>query len=244
MGPLLVVGFLSTILWAVLFLDVRPEFVQAQSDDGLFAVEGDVPSTVAVHVAKDVDASNKVWTSVVSDVYVAEPDGVLLPVPVTIHMKAADYSGSKTYSIAYFDGDRNTWVPVDTTRNTETGLFEAHTNHFSHWALLERPVINTFDTDREALLADVHAMIPVGTTGYSVDLAYATVDADFVLLDQEADRWICAQPVSVRDKRVQTVSDKSVSLRIDGVERSATLRAITHWDVGSGCSTLIHPQTP
>lgn len=99
-----------------------------------------------------------------------------------------------------------------------------------------------YDTDREALLADVYAMMPVGTTGYTVDIAYATVDADFVLLEEEVDRRVCSKPVAVRDKRVQTVSDKSVSLRVDGVERSGTVRAVIHWDIGSGCSTLIRPQ--
>lgn len=242
MGPLLVVVFFSAVLLAVLFLDAHPEFDRAQADDGLFLVEGNVPSTVDIHVTKDLAASTQSWTAVASGVYVVEPDGILLPAPVTVQLLSAGYEETSAYAIGFFDTQQNVWVPVDTTRDEERGVFEARTNHFSHWALLKKPTVNMYDTDREALLADVYAMMPVGTTGYTVDIAYATVDADFVLLEEEVDRRVCSKPVAVRDKRVQTVSDKSVSLRVDGVERSGTVRAVIHWDIGSGCSTLIRPQ--
>lgn len=240
-GPFLVVGFLVVVLGAMLFLDTRPEFERITSEDGQFRVEGELPSEIDVRVLRDEAASRQAWTAVVSDVYVVEPDDVLLPIAVTMQVPAADY-GEAAYAIGFFDNDRNAWTLLDTRYDDGRDIFEAETNHFSHWALLANPTIDLIDSERNALLSDVEASLPPDANGYRVDLAYATEDGDFVVFEESADRRVCAQPVTVRERNAMTTTDRALSLRLDGVERSANVRAIVHWELGSGCSTLIDPQ--
>ena len=240
-GPLLLVSFFAAILASVLFLDSHPEFERIVAADGGLTVEGELPGDLDVRVLRDEDASNQDWTAVVSDVYVVEPDDVLLPTAVAMQMPIGD-ADDVAHSIGFFDTDRNVWVPLDTRKDTERGIFEADTTHFSHWALLASPTVDVFDLDRATLFSDIAHSMPPGTNGYRVDLAYATVDGDFVLLEESADRRICSEPVTVRDRTMQTSTDRAVSLRMDGVERSGNLRAIVSWEIGSGCSTLIDPQ--
>lgn len=241
-GLLLVVSFLTIILGAMLFLDTRPEFERVQSEDGWFTVEGELPSTVDVNIIRDQEASTRDWTAVVSDVYVVEPDGVLLPIAVTMRMHADGFDPPLAHRVGFFDTERGAWELLDTRYDEVRNVFEAETNHFSHWALLEFHTIDLTDTDREQLLADVDALAPPDTNSYRVDLAYATEDGDYVLFEPAAVRQVCPQPVTVRERAVMTSVDRALSLRIDGVERSANVRAIVTWELGSGCPNRIDPQ--
>ena len=234
------VGFLVVVLGATLWLDGNPEFERVTSADGALTVEGSVPGSVAIRVIQDKDASSQAWTAVRGDVYVIEPDGVWLPAPVSIVMETLEDQGPLT--IGYFDTELGAWVPVDTRLDAELGILVAQTYHFSHWARLLARDVQMRTADAQELFADVEASAPPGVNGYQVDLAYATQDGDYVLFDEEADRRRCIQPVTVRERSVQTALDRTVPILIDGELRSANVRAIVHWEIGSGCSQLIDPQ--
>ena len=239
-GPVLVVAFLVVILGAILFLDTNPELTRIESADAGFVVEGDFPAGIDVTVTKDIEASSSRWTAVASDVYVVGPDDVLLPVDVFVRMPVEDRSEELVYSIGYFDTELGAWVPLDTLRDPEREIFEAQTNHFSHWALLATPRIEIPEIVRERLIEEALSQAPANAAGYHIAFAYSAIDSDYVLLADSGVSNRC--PVSAKSSQITTATDVSAMIVLDGIELESNVRAIAEWDLGEGCGDLFDPQ--
>ena len=236
-GPLVLVGALLAFGLSVLFLDTRPEFISVSAPDEGLRVVGEVPHSVDVRVVKDLAASDQAWTAVDGSVYAVSPDGVLLPAHVTIQMPTLGRAGD--YAIGWFDPSRSLWLPQETQRDDVRGVFETRTDHFSHWALLRHADVAVPERVREGLIEEAIAERPEGTIGYRVDLAYATVDGDFVLLESLVAQGRCESP-SVRADREEkyTVVDERLSIDVDTTETDVWLRTFVTWQTGTGCATI------
>ncbi len=238
-GMVLVLGSTAMILGFLFFFDTRPERAIARSDDGLFEIEGDVPSSLFINIARDATASQKPWTAVVGSVYAVNPDGVELPAPVTVRLSAEDRAPTRTYAIGSFDAERGFWVPSDTRRDEKRDVFETRTRHFSQWALLQQPSVTLLGGEIDALVEDALRTVPPGANSYRVDTAYATVNGDFLLFEEGVRRGQCEGADTVREERVVTSLDGSATLVVDGVEIKGDVRAVVTWDVGTGCADLV-----
>lgn len=238
-GAIIIVGSIVAVFGFMLFFNTDPERLRVASADMSFSVVGDVPSDIEITVSKDIAASERPWTAVVGDVYVISPDGVVLPTPVTIRASAIGRSIDRNYAIGYFDTVLNTWVPIETIRDDVRGVFEARTDHFSHWALLQLPEFTVLDSDKERLIETALSTVPAGANAYSVDLAYATVPGDFVMLETHVSSGECAGTSTVKEEEQITSVEKRATLLLDEIEFDGDIRAIVRWSVGSGCLGLI-----
>lgn len=239
LGPILALVFVLVIAGAFLLFDSDPEHRIVTSDDGRVAIEGELPMALNVAVQKDQGASEKVWTAVVGDVYIVSPDGVQLPTDVAVQFDVQDLDVDGSLSIGFFEPQRSMWVPVGTQYDAVRHVLEARTNHFSHWALLRLNDVIVSDRDRDQILDRALQSVPLGAHSYSIDLGYATVDGDVVLLDEAMKQHACEDVSTVREETVRTVTDLPVDFLVDSVSVSGNLRAVTTWGVGSGCANLL-----
>ncbi|NQV12617.1 hypothetical protein HQ524_04605 [Candidatus Uhrbacteria bacterium] len=242
-GPLLIGGFIFVVGFAVLFLNTRPEYRTVSTVDGGMTVAGDFPSDFDVLVQVDEGASRLNWTAAVEKIYTINPDGVVLPTPVALRVPTRKRELDKSYRIGFFDAGRSVWVPVETRRDDELGYFEAATSHFSNWTLLQMPSVVVGDVDRDAVLTSAFMSMPPGTQAYDVDLAYSTVDGDYVLLEESALTGRCEDPPTVHGQNVNTVTDRDATLLINDTDVEGSVRAIVRWEVGSGCANFLESST-
>ncbi|MEK7108152.1 MAG: hypothetical protein AAB898_00600 [Patescibacteria group bacterium] len=233
-APVLTVALVAVIAGALLWLDAEPEYRRVQSADGVVTVEGLFPSGLLVTITEDKGASGSPWTAVMGSVYVIEPDDVLLPSPATVTFKTEQTNPA----VAFFDTDQGLWVPLETIVDRVLMTASVQTNHFSHWALMApSPLIS--EADRDALIHAALDAAPSNAHAYSVDLAYATVEGDFVLVEEGARADRCAENAVGRTQRVTTTTDRPATVYIKNEARSATLRAVIHWETGSPCPDLL-----
>ena len=99
------------------------------------------------------------------------------------------------------------------------------------------------EVDREAVLLDALASMPPGTQEYDVDLAYSTVDGDYVLLEESVLMGRCEDPPTVQGTDVTTMTDRAATLDIDGEDIDGTVRVIVSWEVGAGCANFLESST-
>ncbi len=246
-APALIVVLLVVMVGALLFLNGEPEHRRFVSPDGAVTVEGLFPSGVTLDIAEDKGASLTPWTAVISPVYVIEPDDVVLPSPVTVtfcilcdtHPIGREIDDLFEHAfIGYYDVSRGLWVSLESERDKTAGTLSTQTTHFSHWALLYRNVIMS-SADKEALINDALEAAPTNANAYSIDLAYAMVEGDFVLLEEGVVADRCDETIVGRSARVTTVLDRPFIVTTVSGARSATLRAVIHWDTGLPCPDLL-----
>jgi hypothetical protein len=235
----LVLGSVALLLGLLLFFDTHPEQEVIRSEDGVLEVDGNFPASVFVSISKDEGKSDQSWTAVVGDVYVINPDGVHLPEPATLRLSAKDRSLEHDYAIGFFDTSRNMWMPLPTQRDLIRDVFETETDHFSHWALLQMPSITILGADSDVLIDKALQSKPAGANAYSVDVAYSTVNGDFVLFKPSASVGLCDNTRAVQEDTVITSAEKSSELIINEAKIDGSLRAIVTWTVGTGCSDLV-----
>ena len=245
MAPALIVVLIAVMVGALLFLNEEPEHRRFVSTDGVVTVEGLFPSGVTLNIAEDKGASLTPWTAVVGSVYVIEPDDVVLPSSVAITF--CSFCATRPAGIddlfehAYigsYDADRGLWIPLESERDKATMVISTQTTHFSHLALLYKNVIAS-SADKEALINDALEAAPTNANAYSIDLAYATVEGDFVLLEEGVAADRCEETVVGRTERVTTVLDRPSTITTVSGGRSATLRALIHWETGLQCPDLL-----
>ncbi|OGL71376.1 hypothetical protein A3C17_04405 [Candidatus Uhrbacteria bacterium RIFCSPHIGHO2_02_FULL_53_13] len=238
-GTTIVLGCVVILLGFLVFFDSDPEQQTIQSDDGVFSLFGDFPSSLSVSIVRDAGASTQSWTAIVGDVYVVNPDGVQLPQFVDVRMRADGRSPERTYAIAYFDSERGYWTPLVTRHDTTLDQFSARTNHFSHWALVQQPAVTIVGVDMDAFLDEALRAAPPGATAYRVDVAYATVDGDYVLHTSAAATGRCAESATMVEQEMITSRETSAPILVGDVELQGIIRAIVTWNVGTGCADLV-----
>ncbi|HJN85226.1 MAG TPA: hypothetical protein QF873_02840 [Patescibacteria group bacterium] len=242
-GPILIGGIILAVGLALMFLNSTPEYLKIVTADGAMTVAGDFPSDLDVTVQLDEGSSQGSFTAAVEKVYSIGPDGVALPALVALRMPTRQRELDTAYKIGFFDTERSLWVPLETRRDDELGYFEAATNHFSSWTLLAAPRVVVGEVDREAVLLDALASMPPGTQEYDVDLAYSTVDGDYVLLEESVLMGRCEDPPTVQGTDVTTMTDRAATLDIDGEDIDGTVRVIVSWEVGAGCANFLESST-
>lgn len=240
-APAVTVALVAAVAGALLWVDAQPEYHRVESTDGVVTVEGLFPSDLSVAITEDKSASSSLWTAAVSKIYVIEPDDVLLPSPATItfhlNLFPIDTVDVPYMSIGYYNTDRGMWMPLPSDRDPD-GAINAKTNHFSHWALIApSPLIP--EADRDALINDALSAAPANAHAYSVDMAYATVEGDFVLIEEDVQADRCAETSVGRTQRVTTTTDRPAAIYVNDEARAATLRAVIHWETGSPCPDLL-----
>mgnify|MGYP001589199213 CR=1 FL=1 len=238
LGSIIVVLCLGAVALSLLFLKTHPEHIIVKSSDGVVEVEGDVPSSVSISILRDDGASAKKWTAVDGGIYIVEPNDIVLPVPVVVRIKIGERTDDNDYAIGYFDVERSVWLPQETTKNEEAGFFETETTHFSPWALLRIPEsVEIADNDLFALFDAARIGLPKNMRTYRIDMAYSTIDGDFILLRENASSQKCpAEDRQVREEGERISIDRVVSADIDGVDTYITLRAMVSWTFGDSCT--------
>lgn len=239
-APAVTVALVAIIAGALLWLDAEPESRHIQSADGTVTVEGLFPSGLSVAIAEDKGASSSPWTAAIGSIYVIEPDDVLLPSPATItfDLDRALIEGGLDVAVGFFDTDQGLWIPLETVVDGALMTASAQTNHFSHWALIApSPLIP--EVDRDLLIDAALDAAPTNAHAYSIDLAYATVEGDFVLIEEDVEADRCAENVVGRTQRVTTTIDRTATVYVNNEPRAITLRALIHWETGSPCPDLL-----
>lgn len=239
-APAVIVALVAIIAGALLWLDAEPEYRRVASADGVVTVEGLFPSSLSVAITEDKGASSSPWTAAIGSLYVIEPDDVLLPSPATItfRLDRASIESNLDLAVGFFDTDQGLWVPLETAIDRALMTASAQTNHFSHWALIA-PLPLVPEVDRDFLIDAALDAAPANAHAYSIDLAYATVEGDFVLIEEGAKADRCAETSVGRTRRVTTTTDRAVTLFVNGEARDSTLRALIHWETGSPCPDLL-----
>ncbi len=238
-STVLVLGSVALLLGVLLFFDTNPEEEVIRSDDGVFEINGNFPASIFVSVSRDEGKSDQAWTAVVGDVYVVNPDGVQLPELATLRISADERSPDKEYAIGFYDTVRNMWMPMPTQRDSVRDVFEAQTDHFSHWSLLQMPTMTILGADADALMDEALSSKPTGANAYRLDIAYATVAGDYVLFEPGASIGSCEDVRAVKEDTVITSAEKPSELIINDAKIDGYLRAIVTWTVGSGCADLV-----
>lgn len=238
-GTAIVLGCSAILLGFLIFFDSDPEQRTIQSDDGVFAVSGDFPASIFPNILRDAGASKRAWTAVVGDVYIVNPDGVQLPQFVDVRMLADQRSSERAYAIAYFDQTRGYWTPLVTRHDIVLDTFEARTNHFSHWALVQQPTVVIVGVDLDTFFDEALRAVPPGANAYRIDLAYATVAGDYVLHTPAIKANHCQGAKTVREEEVITMHEASAPILIGDLELEGSIRAVVTWGVGTGCADLL-----
>ncbi len=238
-STVLVLGSVALLLGVLLFFDTNPEEEVIRSEDGMFEIDGNFPASIFVSVSKDEGKSDQSWTAVVGDVYIVNPDGVQLPELATLRVSAENRSLDHDYAIGFYDTTRSMWMPAPTQRDSVREVFEAQTDHFSHWSLLQMPRMTILGADADALVDEVLTAKPLGANAYRLDLAYATVAGDYVLYKPGVSIGSCEDVRAVQEDTVITSAEKPSELIINDAKIDGYLRAIVTWTVGSGCSDLV-----
>ncbi len=163
-----------------------PEVVNTASTDGRVAISGTVPKSMGTfRIFTDLAESMKPHTAVVGSIYEIVPEAFVLPFPVDLVFKYTDKDlvghDPSDLSIAHWNKEIKRWELVDTTIDRENNTLSTSTRSLSKWALVWK---ESHEIPGEVLVLASKLLDnrPADMVGYTIDIEYAFVPNDYVLL--------------------------------------------------------------
>ncbi|MDP3985489.1 MAG: hypothetical protein Q8P82_01880 [bacterium] len=162
-----------------------PEEVRVVSADGRMAITGAAPRSIGpFSIRENDDLSAGARTAVVSPIYSITPSDVLLPQPLRIEYQYGDIpieQNPLAITLARYHAAMARWEPVPTQVDFRRAVVYADVRIFSDWALLrieDLKIPESVDVAADRLIAAA----PADAVGFLLDVEYARVPEDFVLL--------------------------------------------------------------
>jgi len=236
-GYILLIVFVAAAT-TFLMLAKDPERVTVTSEDYQVVVDGPVREGTVVRITKNEALSRELHTAVVAPVYDIEPNRTVFeqPLDLTMFFNPDLVAAAQDLALGYFDTDRSAWRVVPSEVDGQGHHVQASVDHFSPWTiLLKREVVISPD-----VIDLLDSMIANGfrenVVGYTADIAYSTIEDDFVILFDDYREGGCNTVFQIGD-RLQTQAKEIVApASVDGEEQEVTFKVLIDWQLGEGCS--------
>lgn len=225
--------FIATVFVIIgsvfLIVSQDPEQRIITSDDGRVILQGEFLSSDHVSIGTVPVAPGASFTAVLPPIYQFYPAGKILTQPTTLTI---NYDSSITdidstrLRIAYYDDDFGMWRSMDTNVDVVKQQASTTIRHLSKWALLLLDDIARPNFDQE-----ISAMVdasPAGAIGYQMEIGYADVPGDFVILDGAGKSGGCGGQYRTG---ISTQMTSKGSVFGDHLE----YQTVALWQIGDGC---------
>lgn len=206
----------------------EPEARVLESDDGRLTITGKFLATEQFTIGAPKRALSS--TAVVGPSYQLYPPDHLFSPPVTINLNYQnDVSDDDAPRLrfGYFDEAFSMWRPVYTTMDPSTHTASAEIDHTAHWALLLMD-----DIARPNLANSIAFLLdaaPEQAVGYQLEVGYAQVPGDFVILQGAGQSGGCGGQYKMGTSTSTTSLGNVFS---DSLE----YQIVVVWQLADGCS--------
>lgn len=227
-----IVVILLVALGTLTVLQLRaPEERTFTSDDGLLTLSGSFTASEKITI-DETTSSQQHYTAVVSSVYQFYPSDKILSAPARlsiIYPTTTQDADTHRLALGFFDQSFNMWRSVDSDLDAATRTVSTQTFHLGRLALLQlddvaRPNI---DAEIESLIASP----PQGAVGYQLELGYADVPGDFVILPGAGKTGGCAG-------QYKTGESTQMTSRASVFSEHLEYQVVALWQIGEGCQGL------
>lgn len=223
------VGVLVAAGTFFLLLAKSPEAEVVMSDDGLVRLSGDFIAPEGLQIrATETDEGS--FTAVVGSVYVFTPSNVPFAGPVTLFMSYPDEISEEETArlrIGEYDEAFGMWRPLPSEVSLERGDVRTpmDSTGTTRALLLLDPVGRpNFDAEMDQLIASA----PAGAVGFEMEVGYADVPGDFVMLEGAGSAGGCAGQFQSGESTVTT----SIA---DVFGEQLEYQIVAVWQLGEGC---------
>lgn len=207
-----------------------PEERVVKSDDGLVWLSGVFASTkdLSIGIATTIDASNS--TAVISSVYQLYPPNLVLSTPAVLTMTyPTTLSDNEVHqlTISEFDSAFGMWRPMDTSIDTSAMTVSTLVDRALRFALLLPDAVARPNMDAE--IERLVSASPQGAVGYAMEVGYADVSGDFVIVPGLGKTGGCARQYQMGQSTQMTSLTQTFSDHLQ-------YQVVAVWQIGDGCS--------